>query len=243
VAIAVIAGDSVVLVDRTLRRIEVLTPVEDGLRPARSIPLDFAPSAACVIENDLFVLGSRANAYLHRFGAVRDLIDSWSPVPADSVSDARNAVAGYRRFALGEGDLACDAESGLLVHAPAARDQLYGVRTDGRIAWTLPVDSLVPAVLVERPNGVRFDLDPVHGYAEHVLRVTPLGDDQAQVLVRRRFARDSKREPEVRAIVIGVSRGLLLQRVPSPRHFGVTTQQWATEHLEEPAPAVRLWRR
>jgi hypothetical protein len=243
VAIAVIAGDSVVLVDRTHRRIEVLTPIADGLRPARSVSLDFAPAAACVLENDLFLLGGRDAVYLHRLTAAGDLIGSWSPVPADSNTENQDAIAGYRRFALGGGQLACDTGSGLLLHAPDAHAQVYGIRSDGRIEWTLPIDSLVLRVVVARPYGVRFDLDPLYGYAEHVLRVTPLGNGQAQFLVQRSFARDANREPELRAIVVDVARGVLLRRVQSPRHFGFTTREWATEHLEEPAPAVRLWRR
>jgi hypothetical protein len=243
VSLLVIAGDSVALVDRTLRRIEVLTPVADGLRPARSVSLDFAPAAACLLEDDLFVLGGRGGAYLHRLTAAGDLIDSWSPVPADSAKESQDAIAGYRRFALGGGQLACDTELGMFLHAPDAHGEVYGIRPGGRMEWTQPIDSLVLPVIVARPNGVRFDLDPVHGYAEHVLRVTPLGAGQAQLLIRRRFARDANREPELRAIVLDVASGALLRRVQSPRHFGFTTQEWATEHLEEPAPAVVLWRR
>lgn len=243
VAIVLIAGDSVALVDRTLRRIEVLTPIADGLRPTRSVSLDFAPAAACVLGDDLFVLGGRGGAYLHRVSAAGEVSGSWSPVPADSAAEDQDAIAGYRRFALGGGHLACDAETGLLLHAPDAHREVYGVRPDGRIAWTQSIDSLVLSVIVARPNGVRFDLDPVYGYAEHVLRVTTLGRGQAQILVRRRFARDANREPELWAIVIDVASGALLHRVQAPRHFGFTTREWATEHLEEPAPAVRLWRR
>jgi hypothetical protein len=243
VSIVVIAGDSVALVDRTLRRIEVLTPVADGLRPARSISLDFSPSAACRIDDDLFVLGTRGSAYLHRLTPAGDLIDSWSPVPADPATEDQDAIAGYRRFALGGGQLACDTELGMLLHAPDTHGEVYGIRPDGRLEWTQPIDSLVLRVIVARPNGVRFDLDPVYGYHEYVLRVTALGEGQAQLLVRRSFARDADREPELRAIVIDVASGVLLRRVQSPRHFGFTTREWATEHLEEPAPAVRLWRR
>lgn len=243
VALAVIAGDSLVLVDRTLRRIEVLTPVEDGLRPARSISLDFAPEAACVLEGDLFLLGSSGDVYLHRLAASGELASSWSPVPANPSLESQDAIAGYLRFALGGGRLACDGEVGLLVHAPDFHRQVYGIHPDGRIAWTLPLDSLVLRTITPRPGGVRFGLDPAHGYAEHVLRVTMLGSGQAQVLITRRFARDANREPEIRAIIVDVASGAVLRHVPSPRHFGVATRQWATEHLEEPAPAVRLWLR
>ncbi|MCC7001856.1 MAG: hypothetical protein IT357_06850 [Gemmatimonadaceae bacterium] len=243
VAIVTLAGDSVAVADRTLRRIEVLSPVADGLRPVRSFALDFSPSAACLLDGDLFVLGGRDNVYLHRMMVAGTFKGSWSPVPADTIKENADAVVGFRRFALGDGALACDADAGLLVHAPWAHTEVYGIRADGRIAWTQTVDSLVMRTIVAVENGVSFALDPAFGYGEDVQRVTPLHNGQALLLIRRRFAREANRDPEHRAIVIDVASGVLLHRMPSPRHYGFTTREWALEHLEDPAPAVRRWRR
>jgi hypothetical protein len=243
VALAVIAGDSVVLVDRNLRRIEVLAPIEDGLRPVRSATLDFRPEGACVLGGELFLLGNKRDVYLHRFAISLEVFSSFSPVPSDPGLENEDAVAGYRRVALGGGRLACDDESGLLVHAPSAHRQVYGIRPDGRFEWTLSLDSLALQVITPGSDGLRFDLDPAFGYAESVLRVTPLGDGQAQLLIRRSFAQDASRPPEYRAILIDVTNGEVLRHVSTPRHFGVATRRWATEHLEEPVTAVRIWRR
>lgn len=243
VALAVTAGDSVVLVDRNLRRIEVLTPIESGLQPVRSATLDFRPEGACVLGDELFLLGSTGDVYLHRFALSLKAFTSLSPVPPSPAPEHEDAVAGYRRLALGGGRLACDDESGLLVHAPSAHRQVYGIRPDGRFAWTLSVDSLALQVITARSDGVRFDIDPAFGYAEVVLRVTPLGGGQAQILIRRSFAQDADREPEDRAILIDVRNGEVLRDISRPPHFGAATRKWATEHLGEAVTAVRLWRR
>lgn len=243
IAISLTAEDSVLVVDRSLRRIELFAPVDDGLQPSRSVSLDFSPGAACVLGGDLFVLGNLGGDYLHRLSASLDLVNSFSPVADDSQAEQQDGVVAFRRFALGSGHLACDEHLKLLVHVPDSDDQMYGLAPDGRLVWTQRIDSLVPPVKSARAGGVRFDLDPAYGYAERVVRVTSLGAGQAQVLISRSFARDAQREPELRAIIIDVSSGSLVAREKAPHHFGAVTDEWAAEHLEEPTPAVRLWRK
>lgn len=225
VAIDVLQGDDVVLVDRNRRRIDVLLPVELGLQGARSAMVGFRPEAACVLRGELFLLGNMGDEYLHRFAMSLDAFSSLSPVPPDPDIESADTAAAARRRALGQGALACDEESGILMHAPAAHGVVYGIRPDGRFAWTLALDSVDS------------------GGEESVVRVTPLGDGQAQVLIRRSRVDAAARPPAYRAILIDVTNGAVLRQVASPRHWGVVTARWATEHLGEPATAVRIWRR
>jgi hypothetical protein len=243
VALSVIAGDSVLVVDRTLRRVLVFTSIEEALWAVKRFDLDFGPEGACLLRGELFLIGSKGDVYLHRYDRARTTVSSLSPVAPEPALEQGDAIAAYRRFALGAGRLACDDESGLLVHAPSARREVYGIHPDGRFAWTITLDSLALRVITPGAGGVRFDIDPAFGYAESVARVTPLGGGQALLIVRRTFARDARREAEYWAIVIDIARGTVIRVLATAPHVGAVAGSWATEHLEVPTPAVRVWRR
>ena len=243
VALAVIAADSVVIVDRTLRRISVLSPLASGVRGVRDVRIDFAPGAACAIESTLYVLGTRGHEYLHRFDEARLLAASYSPVEPDAAVEQQDMVASLHRFELGSGYLACVPERGLLIHAPESRGTLYGISLSGELAWSHAIDSFVPPLRVARSGGVRLDLDPRFGYSERIVSLTTLSRDIAQLVVRRGFARDAGRAPEYWSVLIDLRSGANVSRQADAPRFSAVGQSYATEPLEEPVPHVRVWRR
>lgn len=242
VAIALIARDSVVLVDRGLRRISVLSPVASGLQFVRSVPLAFHPGAACAIGADLFVLGGQGEMYLHRFADTDTVQQAYSPLTPDA-NESSDVVAAARRFELGGGELLCAAHEDVVIHLPEMRGEVFGIRRTGELAWTRTIDGFIPPVHTPRPNGMRMDLDPAYNYADRVVSATLLGSGLAQLVVRRSFARDANREPELWSEVIRISDGTRVWLTDSPPLFGATTATLAAEHLEAPTPAVRIWRK
>jgi hypothetical protein len=242
VALALIGRDTVVLVDRGQRRISVLSPVASGMQFVRSVPLTFHPGAACAMGADLFVLGSQGAMYLHRFANTDTAQLAYSPL-TPGPNESSDEVAAARRFELGGGELLCAAHEGVVIHAPEIRGEVFGIRRTGELAWTHSIDGFIPPVHTPRPAGIRMDLNPAFNYADRVANATLIGGGLVQLVVRRSFARDANREPELWSEVIRVADGARVWRGDSPPLFGATTETLAAEHLEAPTPAVRVWRK
>lgn len=243
VAVLVTAGDTVLAVDRTLRRIQIFEPAAAGLGTLQSVPLDFAPHDACALHDDaLFILGERGTDYLHKFVRYDGSPHSMAPVPppADVESPDDLSVA-LRRSELSGGLLICAPPESVVVHIPEYLGEMFGLSISGRVLWTQVIDSFIPPVRTPRPGGVRMDIDERFGFANRAASAVYLGEGLAQVVIQTTYPRSQNRERESTAIVFRVADGRTIARLRAFPSISATSPSLAIENLEEPLPAVRMW--
>jgi hypothetical protein len=147
------------------------------------------------------------------------------------------------RFELGGGVLVCAPDARIVVHMPEYLGQAFGIDEAGRLRWTYVVDSFVPPVRVRVASGTRLDLDEAFGFANRVASGALLGDGLTQFVIQRSYARDTGRDPEFSALLLSISDGRLRSRPLAPPIFGASSTTLALEHIEDPYPAVRIWRK